>query len=934
MKDDMSIDDILAAIADGETIDWEYWKTTGGLSNQQIRALQAMDRNRLNTDKLPFIQSGSGFSTENESADSPTKDQRIEQALTCWKTGRITDPVALSKQFPDLKEEISDFFHLLDRFTRLRDDIDETSADRPLIIDDFEIIRKIGTGGMAAVYEAWQLSLKRGVAIKILPPHLSFSNEAVQKFQREAEACSRLNDPGIVSVYAIGKQEGLHYIVMELIEGGYSLADRMAVLSREGRPPMGYFREAASFVAEVAKALEQAHSSQVIHRDIKPSNILITTKGQPKVTDFGLAKVEDALALSRTGDLAGTPYYMSPEQASTRKGVIDHRTDVYSLGVTLFEMITFRRPFEGDSTHDILKQVLNHEPQNPTRLNPRVPRDLAVICLKAIEKDPIHRYQSMREFADDLHRYLQGEVIQARPAGIGIKVWKRVKRNPMVTGAMTVTMIAVLTAAVVIPWLMMQKEIEKKSTILATDKYEITNKLFKSLFWMIADTKSIERESVLELIRGYEKDVTVRYFKEPLEIASSKKTLANIAAARGFYEESARLNLEALEIRTSILGEDDGKTLITKAGYARILGFIGEPAESRRLFNEVYDQCQSCFHDNDFFLLGLHRKMAKELFISRKIAEVRQLCERVIQALKSDRHTDYTYGGIPLEDCVLTIEWLPRFLMDELYNREKFNENPTFNTLKDLLVSDFEEYLARVCIYNEDYENAELYLADIQPLRLRTFKNPSVRIIRVFKKRVLCLVELKRYEEVNKLQSQYLETCLSCGSKQTEPTVTTLQHFAYNLHEQGRYEEAIDMLEKALAIFVQSDLEVDHTFWRLSRDIGANYQGMGDLHRAEYIFRTAYHAIVDMKGNKHIKSLKFLHFWIENLIEFKRYRKAFVLLLDGFTSLTLCRITDNKVWKGYFCSLGRTAILLCSFEVSFYHLLIGSFLEHVTSKTA
>ena len=188
----------------------------------------------------------------------------------------------------------------------------------PETLGDFRILREIGTGGMGTVYEAEQISLHRRVALKVLPAHLSFSPDAVQKFRREAEAGGRQRHPGIVAVHAVGEERGFHYIAQELVEGGRTLADRLTQLREEGEQPTGYFREATALVTTVAEALQYAHNAGVVHRDVKPSNIMLTPEGRPKVTDFGLAKVEDALALSRTGDFSGTPYYMSPEQAASQ----------------------------------------------------------------------------------------------------------------------------------------------------------------------------------------------------------------------------------------------------------------------------------------------------------------------------------------------------------------------------------------------------------------------------------------------------------------------------------------------------------------------------------------------------------------------------------------------------------------------------------------
>jgi WD40 repeat protein len=351
-------------------------------------------------------------------------------------------------------------------FSRVRRNPDdnpgpEGGGDIPGVLDDFRILREIGKGGMGTVYEAEQISLNRRVALKILPPHLSLSDDAILKFRREAEAGGRQSHQAIVAVHAVGEQKGIHYIAQELVEGGSTLTDRMEEIRAEGDLPRGYFREAAQLAAEVADALQHAHDAGVIHRDVKPSNILITPDGDPKVTDFGLAKVEDALALSRTGDFAGTPYYMSPEQAASNRIGIDRRTDIFSLGATFYEMLTLTRPFQGKSSQEVLRKILLNEPPDPRRINECVPRDLAVICLRAMEKDPSRRYQTMKGFADDLRRFLSGDVILARPAGFATRFMKRLRRNPAFSAAAAVAFIAVAALLGAIPWHIMQITTER-----------------------------------------------------------------------------------------------------------------------------------------------------------------------------------------------------------------------------------------------------------------------------------------------------------------------------------------------------------------------------------------------------------------------------------------------------------------------------------------
>ncbi len=372
----------------------------------------------------------------------------------------------------------------IDEVDLLKEYLEGGSEARTL--GDFKIVREIGRGGMGTVYEAIQLSLNRRVALKMLPRHLSFSMDAVVKFQREAEAGGRQRHPGIVAVHALGEHEGVHYIAQELVKDGVTLHDRIESLRKTGRLERGYFRDTARLVSDVASALHHAHRSGVIHRDIKPSNILITEEGRPKVTDFGLAKVEDALALSRTGDFAGTPFYMSPEQALSRRIGIDQRTDIFSLGVTLYEMMTLSRPFDGKTSQEILKKIVLFDPKDPRKVDPRVPRDLAVICSKALEKDPARRYQTMTELKDDLERFLSGDVILARPAGPASRFWRKVKRNPVISVSSAVAIFAVVGAVCyVLFWAYPRVRSEKEKALQARkaleEQVDLTNERYHQI---------------------------------------------------------------------------------------------------------------------------------------------------------------------------------------------------------------------------------------------------------------------------------------------------------------------------------------------------------------------------------------------------------------------------------------------------------------------
>ena len=275
---------------------------------------------------------------------------------------------------------------------------------------DYEIVRELARGGMGVVFQARQVSLNRTVALKMILAGELASETEVRRFHAEAEAAANLDHPGIVPVHEVGQYEGHHYFSMGFIEGE-SLSQRLA----DGplRP-----QESATVLVHVAEAIDYAHRRGVIHRDIKPANILIDKSGQPRITDFGLAKkVQGESGLTASGQIMGTPSYMAPEQARGDHGKVGLSADVYAVGATLYCMLTGRPPFQAATAIETVLMVISEEPVPPRRLNPSVPRDLETIALKCLRKDPSRRYPTAGALAEDLRRYLRGEPILARPVG-------------------------------------------------------------------------------------------------------------------------------------------------------------------------------------------------------------------------------------------------------------------------------------------------------------------------------------------------------------------------------------------------------------------------------------------------------------------------------------------------------------------------------------
>jgi serine/threonine protein kinase/predicted Zn-dependent protease len=487
----------------------------------------------------------------------------------------------------------------------------------PQRLGDFEILSEIGRGGMGVVYEARQLSLRRRIALKVLPPAIGMSRQTVQRFEREAHAAAKLHHTNIVPVHAIGEEGGNHFYAMELVEGqsldrilddlsggqesplmaatvaraaalektppgDAGTVTREAAATRETtlRQPVStsapsttastttlsdtsaggrqWFDAVAKLIEEVASALDYAHGRGIIHRDIKPGNLLLSGDGRLMITDFGLARVLQEPGMTVSGSFLGTPAYMSPEQMLAGRMKVDHRTDVYSLGAVLYEMLSLRRPFPGDSREEVITQIMTKDPRPPRRFNHRVPIDLETICLKALEKDPDRRYQSTGEMARDLHQYLHGGLIAARRAGVFRRSWKSIRRHPVTT---VVVVGALLIAAVGgVAWrASAQKAAQEIHSHLADARFSISQGAFREALRKAdlvlaaapneAEARLIRARSLVNLWRGQEAldEALARLDRDPDDWVGHLVVAFAVKAGGAFYAGEIEPHIQAVE---------------------------------------------------------------------------------------------------------------------------------------------------------------------------------------------------------------------------------------------------------------------------------------------------------------------------------------------------------------------------------------------------
>ena len=448
-------------------------------------------------------------STEDPShlADDPRVTQALEEYLAALEAGHAPDRNQFQARYPDLAEDLSDYLDGLEFMHHTAVDIHALSGSdaaglgstAPAIslpLEDYQVIREVGRGGMGVVYEAVQQSLHRRVALKVLSLGANPDPRHLQRFKNEAQAAAQLQHPNIVPIFSVGCERGVHYYAMRFIDGktisthirelragagdtipatacestgadfpdgstgsvnvfatgaednlsgidpassiselDESSADECQVANPTVRS-QAFFRKAAWIGVQAAEALEHAHQMGVIHRDVKPANLLLDNNGRVWVADFGLARWSDA-GITTSGDMLGTLRYMSPEQASGGRNLVDHRTDIYSLGATLYELLTLQPVCRGDDHGGLLQQILHEDPIPPRRWCANIPRDLETILLKALGKQVEERYGTAQELADDLRRFLDGRPVLARRPGLAERAakWARRHRAVVVSAA-------------------------------------------------------------------------------------------------------------------------------------------------------------------------------------------------------------------------------------------------------------------------------------------------------------------------------------------------------------------------------------------------------------------------------------------------------------------------------------------------------------------
>ncbi|MCA9263082.1 MAG: serine/threonine protein kinase [Planctomycetales bacterium] len=568
----------------------------------------------------------------------------VDRVIQQFQEGERVSLVRLIETHPTLSDKLRAIWPSLEAMAQLRNSsggaepshhMTTTNPDLPLrrTIGDFRILGELGRGGMGIVYEAEQISMARHVALKMLPFAAVADSKAMQRFKNEVRAAASLNHTNIIPVYSIGEDKGIHYYVMQLVHGqtladvihelrrmrrknsdfdGSSIMEAVdrqlssaessqtdptqefrraaqqdtkpkASLSTVGSPTnKEFFRSVAQLGAQAADALHHAHERGVLHRDIKPGNLMLDADAHLYVTDFGLARIQTDAGVTMTGDLVGTLRYMSPEQALAKRIVVDHRSDIYSLGATLYELLTLEPVIDGQDREEMLRRIAFHEPQKPRRLNRSIPRELETILLKTLAKNPEERYESADELAADLRRFLEDQPIRAKPPTLLQHTSRWARRHRSIVAALaTILLLAVVGLAVSNFLIAGERDIARQERDEAERQKQRADESFRKAKEAVdtyltavaenelLDTPSMQslREQLMKSALGFYQDFVTEREDDPSlqrELANAYSRIGGISRTVGSLSDALKAFQEEARVRQRLVANSpqDAKLLM------------------------------------------------------------------------------------------------------------------------------------------------------------------------------------------------------------------------------------------------------------------------------------------------------------------------------------------------------------------------------------
>lgn len=728
-------------------------------------------------------------------------------------------------------------------------------------LGEFHLIRELGGGGMGLVYLAVQESLDRQVALKVIHPAKEVTPEISTRFWREINALSKLSHPNIVKIYDSGEDRGIRYFAMELVSG--KSLDRI-LMESEARGGSIPANKILNWMIQVAEALECAHDAKIIHRDVNPKNIQITPQGRAVLMDFGLARHMNLSTLTVAGQVRATLEYASPEQISMRQKRIDDRTDIYSLGVTLYKAFAGRVPFKGDTTQQVLHQILEAEPVTPRRLNPSISRDLETVILRAMEKDLRHRYQKISHLAGDLKKVLHGDPdLVAKPPSLGTKVWKRVKRNPLMSAALG---LALLLLGVLVGFMLWSYSAITNERNIARQEADKALAALTYLNRFILDTTpssgnpveqgTMRVKDLLDSWKGKLDADSHRYpeieaplrnligwsyrshglyseaeeqFRASLELFKAKygeshpqtlnalERLATTLAEQRVFESAEELMRQVVDGFLRIHGEDDPLTMRAVKDLAYILNERNEHREAETLYRKALDWFVLHRGEEDIDTLNAMNGMAHVLRNLQKYGEAKALWEKALDlALKTLGEDHYLTPGIMSGlSSVIFMEGAHDRALEMIRKARKIQGK---------------------------------MLGETHPNTIRTMLDMN-----------FMLLQLGRFDEAETQAQDAHSICRQEYGEEDPVTLSWIYRLGILLRHTGRIKESIARLQGVLEAQTRVLGETHPDTLATMNDLARVLMEDGELERAKETYCRVYEASKNRFGSEDPNTLRYLH---------------------------------------------------------------------------